>query len=91
MDAFRFINDVIIFHMEHNHTHTLQMFNKLEGLLENNLKSYTKKSLCNILLTGEKPYLPDKFVHNKHIFFTVQTFIFKSKRLTISQRNAHPA
>ena len=69
----------------------VQMFNKLEGLLENNLKSYTKKSLCNILLTGEKPYLPDKFVHNKHIFFTVQTFIFKSKRLTISQRNAHPA
>ncbi len=69
----------------------VQMFNKLEGLLENNLKSYTKKSLCNILLTGEKPYLPDKFVHNKHIFFTVQTFIFKSKRMTISQRNAHPA
>ena len=32
-----------------------QMFQKLEGLLENNPKSYTKKALCNILLLGEKP------------------------------------
>ena len=46
----------------------VQLFQKLEGLLEKRPQSYSKKSLLNILLFGEKPYLSEKHTHNKHIF-----------------------
>ena len=65
----------------------LQLFQKLEGLLENKLNTYSNKSLCQILLCGEKPHLPEKYTHNKHIFFAVQTFLSRSKRLFFNEQN----
>ena len=59
----------------------VQLFLKLEGLLENKPNTYSKKSLIQILLCGEKPQLPNKFIHNKFIFLSVQSFICKTKRL----------
>ena len=64
-----------------------QLVHKLEGLLENKLNSYSKKNLCQILLCGEKPHLPEKYTHNKHIFFAVQTFITRSKRMFFNELN----
>ena len=64
-----------------------QLFQKLEGLLENKPNTYTKQSLCQILLCGEKPHLPEKYVHNKHIFYAVQTFLCKTKRLFYNEQN----
>ena len=58
-----------------------QLYQKLEGLLEKKLSTYTKKDLVQIMLCGEKPHLPEKFYHNKFIFFSVQTFLLKTKRL----------
>ena len=58
-----------------------QLYQKLEGLLEKKLSTYSKKDLFQIMLCGEKPHLPEKFYHNKSIFFSVQTFLCKSKRL----------
>ena len=63
------------------------LFQKLEGLLENKPNTYSKKSLCDILLCGEKPHLPEKYIHNKHIFFAVQTFLCRSKRLFFNEQN----
>ena len=59
----------------------VQLFEKLEGLLEMRVSKYTKSNLCNILLYGEKPHLQDKFLHNKFIFFSVQRYICRTKRL----------
>ena len=59
----------------------VQLFLKLEGLLENKPNTYSKKSLIQILLCGEKPQLPNNFIHNKFIFLSVQSFICKTKRL----------
>ena len=54
-----------------------------------------KKELVQIMLCGEKPHLPEKFYHNKSIFFSVQTFLLKTKRLIAYNKprplaNAHP-
>ena len=65
-----------------------KLFQKLEGLLEKKPSQYTKQALIQILLCGEKPHLPDKYVHNKHIFYAVQTFICRTKRL-YSHHNKH--
>ena len=59
----------------------VQLFVKLEGLLEMRVSKYTKSNLCNILLYGEKPHLQDKFQYNKLIFFSVQRYICRTKRL----------
>ena len=64
-----------------------QLFQKLEGLLERKPSTYTKKNLCQILLCGEKPHLPEKYVHNKHIFYAVQTFLCRTKRLYFNELN----
>ena len=64
-----------------------QLFQKLEGLLENKPSKYSKQSLCQILLCGEKPHLPEKYVHNKFIFYAVQTFLCKTKRLFYNEQN----
>ena len=64
-----------------------QLVHKLDGLLENKPNSYSKKNLCQILLCGEKPHLPEKYMHNKHIFFAVQTFISRSKRMFFNELN----
>ena len=69
---------------DHARAHLMQ---KLEGLLENKPNSYSKKNLCQILLCGEKPHLPEKYSHNKHIFFAVQTFITRSKRMFFNEQN----
>ena len=58
-----------------------QLYQKLEGLLEKKVSTYSKKDLVQIMLCGEKPHLPEKFYHNKSIFFSVQTFLLKTKRL----------
>ena len=58
-----------------------QLFIKLQGLLEKKLKYYSKTDLLEILLTGEKPHLPEKYQHNKFIFFAVQRFLLRTKRL----------
>ena len=58
-----------------------QLYQKLEGLLEKKLSTYSKKDLVQIMLCGEKPHLPEKFYHNKSIFFSLQTFLLKTKRL----------
>ena len=58
-----------------------QLYQKLGGLLEMKLSTYSKKDLVQIMLCGEKPHLPEKFYHNKFIFFSVQTFLLKTKRL----------
>ena len=58
-----------------------QLYQKLEGLLEKKVSTYSKKDLVQIMLCGEKPHLPEKFYHNKFIFFSVQTFLLKTKRL----------
>ena len=66
----------------------VQLFQKLEGLLEKRPQTYSKKNLLNILLFGEKPYLSEKHTHNKHIFFSVQAFIFSlSKHLFANPRD----
>ena len=57
-----------------------QMFAKLDGLLEMRVSKYTKTNLCDILLFGEKPHMPEKYHHNKHIFFAVQRFLGLTKR-----------
>ena len=59
----------------------VQLFEKLEGLLEKRVSNYTKSNLCDILLFGEKPHLYDKYIHNKHIFFAVQRFLCRTQRL----------
>ena len=64
----------------YDHARSL-LFQKLEGLLEKKLSQYNKQSLVQIILCGEKPHLPEKYVHNKHIFYAVQTFICRTKRL----------
>ena len=64
-----------------------QLVHKLDGLLENKPNSYSKKNLCQILLCGEKPHLPEKYSHNKHMFFAVQTFITRSKRMFFNEQN----
>ena len=58
----------------------VQLFSKLDGLLERKVSSYTKTNLCHILLFGEKPHLPEKFLHNKFIFLSLQRFLINSKR-----------
>ena len=65
----------------------VQLFKKLDGLLERKPSTYTKHSLCHILLCGEKSHLPEKFVHNKFIFFAVQTFLCRTKRLFFNEDN----
>lgn len=65
----------------------VQLFTKLDGLLEKRVSSYTKNNLCEILLSGEKPQIPDKYQHNKFIFYAVQRFICKTKRLYFIQEN----
>ena len=52
-----------------------QLLHKLEGLLENKVNSYSKKNL------------PEKYSRNKHIFFAVQTFITRSKRMFFNEQN----
>ena len=64
-----------------------QMFSKLNGLLEQPVSKYTKANLCDILLHGEKPEIKDKYMHNKHIFFCVQRFICKTKRMYFNEEN----
>ena len=58
----------------------VQLFSKLDGLLERKVSSYTKTNLCHILLFGEKPHLSEKFLHNKFIFLSLQRFLINSKR-----------
>ena len=41
-----------------------QLYQKLGGLLEMKLSTYSKKDLVQIMLCGEKPHLPEKFYHN---------------------------
>ena len=53
----------------------LQLYEKLGGLLENRVSTYSKSKLCEILLYGEKPEMLEKYTHNKFIFFSVQKFI----------------
>ena len=59
----------------------VQLFVKLDGLLEKRVSTYTKSNLCDILLFGEKPHIPEKYQHNKHIFFSVQRFLCRTQRL----------
>ena len=54
-----------------------QLFTKLEGLLELRVSKNTK---TNILPFGEKPHMPEKYHHNKLIFFCVQRFLGHTKR-----------
>ena len=69
----------------------VQLFEKLEGLLEKRVSNYTKSNLCDILLFGEKPHLYDKYIHNKHIFFAVQRFLGQTKRCKFLEENKPPA
>merc|ERR1712055_865059 len=64
-----------------------QLFAKLEGLLELRVSKYTKTNLCDILLFGEKPHMPDKYHHNKHIFFAVQRYLGQTKRCHFLEEN----
>ena len=64
-----------------------QLFVKLGGLLEKKVSSYTKTNLCDILLYGEKPHVPDKYQHNKFISFAVQRFLCRTKRLYFIEEN----
>ena len=59
----------------------MQLFEKLNGLLEKRVSTYTKSNLCDILLFGEKPHIPEKYQHNKLIFFAVQRFLCRTQRL----------
>ena len=54
----------------------LQLYEKLGGLLENRVSTYSKSKLCEILLYGEKPEMLEKYTHNKFIFLSVQKFIY---------------
>ena len=45
------------------------------------VSTYTKSNLCDILLFGEKPHIPEKFQHNKLISFAVQRFLCRTQRL----------
>ena len=66
----------------------LTLFQRLSGLLEN---TYSKQTLTQILLCGEKPHVADKYTHNKFIAFAVQAFILKTKRLiAYNKPNAPP-
>ena len=58
----------------------LQLYEKLGGLLENRVSTYSKSKLCEILLYGEKPEMLEKYTHNKFIFFSVQKFIYTVHR-----------
>ena len=69
----------------------VQLFEKLNGLLEKRVSTYTKSNLCDILLFGEKPHLYDKYIHNKHIFFAVQRFLGQTKRCKFLEENKPPA
>ena len=64
-----------------------QLFEKLGGLLEKRVSSYTKTNLCDILLYGEKPHIPDKYQHNKLISYAVQRFLCRTKRLYFIEEN----
>ena len=55
--------------------------------LQSLMGKYTKNNLCEILLSGEKPHIPDKYQHNKLIFYAVQRYICKTKRLYFDQDN----
>ena len=59
---------------------------KWSGFLSK-LNTYAKKSISEIPLCGEKPHLPEKYIHNKYIFFAVQTFLSRSKRLFFNEQN----
>jgi len=61
--------------------HNWSIFQNLRVYLKKKTNTYSKKSLIQILLCGEKPQLPNKFIHNKFIFLSVQYFICKTKRL----------
>ena len=51
----------------------LTLFEKLDGLLENRVKHYSKSDLVEILLFGEKPHLPDKVPTQQiYIFFSAE-------------------
>ena len=65
----------------------VQLFAKLEGLLEMRVSKYTKTNLLDILLFGEKPHIPDKYQHNKFIFYAVQRFLCNTKRLYFDEGN----
>ena len=65
----------------------LTLFEKLDGLLEKRVKHYSKSDLVEIFLFGEKPHLPEKYQHNKFIFFAVQRFLLKTKRLVFNVGN----
>ena len=58
----------------------LQLYEKLGGLLENRVSTYSKSKLCEILLYGEKPEMLEKYTHNKFIFLSVQKFIYTVHR-----------
>ena len=58
----------------------LQLYEKLGGLLENRVSTYSKSKLCEILLYGEKPEILEKYTHNKFIFLSVQKFIYTVHR-----------
>ena len=58
----------------------IQLFAKLEGLLELQFNKYSTSSIVDIILFGEKPHLYDKYLHNKFIFLAVQKFLAQSKR-----------
>ena len=64
-----------------------QLFTKLDSLLEMRVSKYTKTHLCQILLHGEKPHLPEKYQHNKFIFFAVQRFLGQTKRCYFIEEN----
>ena len=68
----------------------IQLFAKLEGLLELKFSKYSTSSLVDIILFGEKPHLYDKFLHNKFIFLAVQKFLAQTKRFhfTVEHTNA---
>ena len=42
----------------------LTLFQRLSGLLENRPNTYSKQTLTQILLCGEKTHLADKYTHN---------------------------
>ena len=59
-----------------NHLH-----DKLSGLLGRSTTSFNRETLTQILLYGVEPDNPEQYRRNKSIFWNVQHFLIKTKRL----------
>jgi hypothetical protein len=71
-----FFLDCFIFSNERH-----ELFSNLKGILENDPSKYTRAQKLEILLYGEHPENPEKYLANKTILRYVQSFLISTKRL----------